>query len=139
MAECFAEAEVEVAVPFHDIDVMGIAWHGHYAKYLELARTELLQAIDYDVEAMRESGYLWPVIELNIRYAQPLLYRQRVRVCARLVEIENRLKIDYRLFDAASGKRLCRAHTVQVAVEAASGEMQFASPPVLWQRLGLPR
>ena len=35
MTESFARAEVEIEVPFHDIDVMGIAWHGHYAKYLD--------------------------------------------------------------------------------------------------------
>ncbi len=31
-------AEVTFDIPFHDVDLMGIVWHGHYAKYLEVAR-----------------------------------------------------------------------------------------------------
>ncbi|PLW67659.1 acyl-CoA thioesterase [Pseudohalioglobus lutimaris] len=134
MTESFARAEVEIEVPFHDIDVMGIAWHGHYAKYLELARCALLDTFDYDVESMQESGYVWPVIEMKIRYAQPLSYRQKIRVEAKLVEIENRMKIDYRIFDVETGRRLTRAHTVQVALDADSGEMLFASPRALLER-----
>ena len=35
------EIGVELEVPFHDIDGLGIVWHGNYFKYFELARTEL--------------------------------------------------------------------------------------------------
>lgn len=35
-------AEVEMTVPFHDVDMMEVAWHGHYVKYFELARCALL-------------------------------------------------------------------------------------------------
>ncbi len=125
---------MEIEVPFHDVDMMEIAWHGHYAKYLEVARTALLQSIDYDVMAMRASGYGWPVIELHIRYARPLRYLQRIVVTAQIVEIEHRLKIDYQIRDANSGKRLTRAHTVQVALDIATMEMLFASPPCLTER-----
>ncbi|MDH3602364.1 MAG: hypothetical protein OEU26_22345, partial [Candidatus Tectomicrobia bacterium] len=30
-------AEVCFEVPFHDVDMMGVVWHGHYYKYFELA------------------------------------------------------------------------------------------------------
>jgi acyl-CoA thioester hydrolase len=134
MTKVYASAEVEIEIPFHDIDIMGIAWHGHYVKYLEIARCALLQSIDYDIGAMRVSGYAWPVIDMHIRYAQPLKYRQKIRVEARLVEIENRMKIAYRIFDAESGKRLTKAHTVLVALSIESGEMMFASPAVLLEK-----
>jgi acyl-CoA thioester hydrolase len=134
MTKVYASAEVEIEIPFHDIDIMGIAWHGHYVKYLEIARCALLQSIDYDIGAMRASGYAWPVIDMHIRYAQPLKYRQKIRVEARLVEIENRMKIAYRIFDAESGKRLTKAHTVLVALSIESGEMMFASPAVLLEK-----
>ncbi|MDE2280793.1 MAG: hypothetical protein KGK04_14560, partial [Xanthomonadaceae bacterium] len=50
---------------------------------------------------------------------------------ADLVEWENRLKIHYLITDAASGERITRASTVQVAVRLADGVMQLVSPPVL--------
>ena len=128
---------VELEIPFHDVDVMRIAWHGHYAKYLEIARCALLEQIDYNVPQMEASGYAWPVIDMRIRYAQPLRFQQKIRVEARLTEWENRLKIDYLIKDAASEKRLTKAYTVQVAVAIESGEMLYASPTVLLQKLGL--
>ncbi len=131
------EAEISIEVPFHDVDMMQVAWHGHYARYLELARCALLDSIDYNYPQMEASGYAWPVIDMRIRYAQPLRFQQVVRVRARLVEWENRLKIDYLIEDQASGRRLTRAYTVQVAVEISNGEMLFASPAALTDRLGV--
>lgn len=126
---------IEVEVPFHDVDVMAVVWHGHYVKYFEIARCALLQQFDYDYPQMRDSGYLWPVVECRLKYVRPARYGQRLRVEARLLEHENRLKIGYEIHDVASGERLTRGYTIQVAVEAASGELQFVSPPILFERL----
>lgn len=129
------KAEVLVEVPFHDVDVMGVAWHGHYLKYFETARGALLRALDYDYPQMRDSGYLWPVVECQLKYVRPARYGQVLRIAARLLEYENRLKIAYEIFDAASGERLTRGHTTQVAVDATSEELQLVSPPALLERV----
>ncbi len=131
------EAESIIEIPFHDVDVMRVAWHGHYAKYLEIARCELFEQFDYNVPQMEASGYAWPVIDMRIRYAQPLHFQQKVRVKATLVEWENRLKVNYLITDVETGKRLTKAYTVQVAVDVASGEMLYVSPDILFQKLGL--
>jgi acyl-CoA thioester hydrolase len=129
------QTEVEIEVPFYDIDPMGVAWHGHYVKYCEVARCRLLQMIDYDYPKMRESGFLWPVVELRLKYVRPARYGQRLRVSAALTEYENRLKVEFRIFDAVTGERLTEGHTLQVAVDAASGELQYVSPAVLLERI----
>ncbi len=131
------EHEIELEPAFHQIDLMEVVWHGHYADFLERARGALLARLDYGYRQMRESGYAWPVIELHIRYAQPLTLGQRVRIRTRIVEWENRLKINYEIRDVATGRRLTKAHTVHVAVELATGTMCYVSPPVLWEKLGV--
>lgn len=131
----YLQTEVEIEVPFYDIDPMGVAWHGHYVKYCEVARCRLLQMIDYDYPKMRDSGFLWPVVELRLKYVRPAHYGQRLRVSAALTEYENRLKVEFRIFDAATGERLTEGHTLQVAVDAASGELQYVSPPALLDRI----
>lgn len=131
------EAEIALTVPFHDIDSIGVAWHGHYAKYFELARCELLDSIGYGYDAMRESGFMWPVIDMRVRYIKPVRFGQRIVVKASLREWENRLRIDYLVSDRHSAQRLTKGSTVQVAVDMANGEMCFVSPPVLFERLGL--
>ena len=135
MAE--AEVEVEMEIPFHDVDVMGVAWHGHYVKYLEIARCVLLDKIDYNYPQMEASGYAWPVIEVRIRYPRPLYFQQKVKVKARLDEWENRLKVSYLIEDLETGQRLTKAYTVQVAIDMKTGEMLFASPDVLYRKLGI--
>ena len=130
-------ATVEIVVPFHDVDAVGLAWHGHYAKYFEIARCALLDSFNYGYGAMRESGFMWPVIDMRIRYVQAVRFEQRILVKATLREWENRLLVDYLITDQASGQRLTKGNTVQVAVDMKSGEMCFVSPPILFERLGL--
>lgn len=130
-------AEVEVVVPFFDIDVLGIAWHGHYCKYLEIARCALLDTIDYGYNTMRATGYIWPIVDLQLRYVKPARFEQRLKVAAELVEWEYRMKIKYRISDAESGEVLAKGTTVQAAVDSVSGEMAYASPDVFLERLGI--
>ena len=124
-------ASVLVTVPFHDVDAMNVAWHGHYLKYFELARCELLQRIDYDYPQMKDSGFLWPIVECQLKYVRPATYGQRLQVRATLSEYENRIRIVYEIADAISGERLTKGYTIQVAVDARTLEMQFVSPAIL--------
>lgn len=133
------ETEVIITVPFHDIDSIGVAWHGHYAKYFEIARCALLDSFGYGYDAMRESGFMWPVIDMRTRYIKPIRFGQRIVVRATLREWENRLLIDYLVRDEQNGQRLTRGTTSQVAVDMKSGEMCFVSPPILFERLGIER
>ena len=123
--------DTEVLVPFFDIDTMHVVWHGHYVKYLEVARCALLDHIGHNYTQMLNTGYAWPVIDLQLRYVRGATFGQRINVRASLVEWENRLKINYLITDAATGERLTRACTVQVAVRIADREMQLASPKCL--------
>ena len=129
------EAEVEVEVGFHDVDAMEVAWHGHYLKYFEVARCALLRKFDYDYPRMRESGYAWPIVDCRLKYVAPARYAQILLVSARLMEWENRLRIDYLIRDKASGAKLTVGNTIQVALDMSSGELQFVSPPVVLQKL----
>ena len=120
--------DTEVLVPFFDIDTMHVVWHGHYVKYLEVARCALLDHIGHNYTQMLDAGYAWPVIDMQLRYVRGATFGQRINVRASLVEWENRLKVNYLITDLATGERLTRAVTVQVAVEIASKEMQLVSP-----------
>lgn len=124
-------ASVDLVVPFHDVDSMQIVWHGHYAKYLELARCELLDRLGYPYDAMKASGFKWPIIDLQVRYLQPAAYGQQITVRAELIEWEHRLVLDYEITDTQSGVRLTRATTSQVAVSVDTGEMRLVSPQIL--------
>ena len=128
-------AAVDVEVAFHDVDAMNVVWHGHYVKYFELARCALLRRFDYDYPQMLASGYLWPIVDCRLKYVRSALYGQRLRVEATLLEYENRIKIGYEIRDAATGERLTKGSTIQVAINAATRELQFVSPPIILSNL----
>jgi acyl-CoA thioester hydrolase len=129
--------EVEVVPAFYDIDPMEIVWHGHYVKFLEVARTALLAKFNYDYPRMRESGYGWPIVDMRLKYVRPAELGQRLVVRSEIVEWENRLRINYLIRDAQTGRKLTQATTTQVAVDMATREMLYVCPPVLWERLGV--
>lgn len=123
-------ASIDIQVPFFDIDPGGVAWHGHYFKYFEVARCELLEGVGYSYERMMETGLLWPIADTMVRYVHPLTLNKKARVTACLREWEFRLVIDYKVEDEA-GKILTRGRTVQVPVEAESLELRLGSPQEL--------
>lgn len=122
-------ADVDVDVAFHDVDMVGVVWHGHYVRYLENARWALMDRIGYGLERMVDSGFAWPIVELHTRYVNTARFRERLRVRASLVEWESRVALNYLVTRPADGVRILRARTVQVAVDGRTGELQFASPP----------
>ncbi len=128
-------AEVACKAQFYDLDPMQVVWHGNYPRFLEEARCALLDRIGYNYPEMESSGYLWPIVDLRIKYVRAIRFGQEIRVVATLAEYENRLRIDYRILDAVSGEVLTKAQTTQVAVEAASGDLCLESPPALVERV----
>ncbi|WP_066458160.1 acyl-CoA thioesterase [Castellaniella caeni] len=129
------QARVELTIPFHDVDMMGVAWHGHYARYFELAREAVLNQIGFGYKTMRDTGYAWPIIDFQVRYRHALHHEQKVLVSARIGDYENHLCIEYEIRDAASNQRLTTAQTRQVAVDMATGEICLASPQALLDRM----
>jgi acyl-CoA thioester hydrolase len=125
----------EIEVAFQDVDLMAVVWHGNYFRYLEAARWRLMDRLGYGYAAMRTSGYLWPIIESHIRHIRGAAFGDRLQVTASLVEWQNRLAVNYLVTDAKSHARVARARTVQVAVDGATGELQFASPADFVRRI----
>jgi acyl-CoA thioester hydrolase len=128
-------ASVEVLVPFHDVDLAGVVWHGHYMTYLENARWALMDRIGFGLDAMIASGFMWPVVGLQVKYVRAARYGDRLRVHASLIEWETRLVLNYLILDAKDETRVGRAQTVQVAVEHKTGTLQYASPACLADRV----
>lgn len=123
-------ASVKIRIPFFDLDPAGVAWHGRYFQYFELARCELFEGIEYSYKEMVASGFLWPVADTSVRYTRPLTLHQAVIVTACLREWEMRLVVDYKIADE-DGTVFTKARTIQVPVDADTMELTLGSPQVL--------
>lgn len=128
-------ASVSVKAQFYDLDPMQVVWHGNYPRFLEQARCALLDKIAFNYAEMAQTQYVWPIVDMRIKYVRPIRFGQDITVRATLAEYENRIKIDYVIADTASGEALTKAQTIQVAVDTKTGEVCFESPSELQDKV----
>ena len=117
-------------VPFHDVDSVNVAWHGHYYKYFELARTALYRSINLDMDDMRRLRYAFPVIESHCRYVRALSYGQIFEVSASFKDWDAYVRINYELTCPETKRRIAYGYTKQ-AVCNHEGELLLAVPEIV--------
>jgi acyl-CoA thioester hydrolase len=121
-------AEADFRVEFYDVDSMRVAWHGSYPRFFELGRCALLDKIGYGYDEMEASGYSWPVVDMRIKYLRPLLFKQRARVRATLIDYENRIHLGFLIYDPATREEFTKGSSVQMAIDMKKSESLFACP-----------
>ena len=63
-------------VPFYDVDPMNIVWHGNYIKYLEQARCDFFDKLNYNYTDMYNDGVMYPIAKMDLyltAFREPLL------------------------------------------------------------------
>ncbi|MEM1001266.1 MAG: thioesterase family protein [Bacteroidota bacterium] len=79
--------ETEIRVRYGETDQMGVVYHGNYAEYFEVGRTEWLRQFGITYRQMEETGIMLPVISLNINYKNSARYDDVLKVKTRLKKI----------------------------------------------------
>ncbi len=128
------ETRVELEVPFHDVDLMRVVWHGHYYKYFEVARTKLLRSLGLDAGEIIGERYLLMVSDSSCRHINPLKYGDRFEVAAWFQDVENRLCIDFEIAELSSGRRCARGRTVLVSLDL-DGRLLVRTPRAILERI----
>ena len=125
---------IQHEVPFHDSDPLGIAWHGHYYKYFELARTQLLRGLRLDGQNLLELNYRFLVIESHCRHIQPLAYAESFEISAWIQEYTHSLFIAYEISSQKEERRCATGFTKLVTVNA-SGDLLLRTPQIIQDRI----
>lgn len=125
------KAETSFLVGFNDCDPMKVVWHVNYGNYFERARTVLLDSINYNYTRMEDEGYLFPVVDMKIRYLRSLRYHDTARCVAYLKEYENCLQIAYEIYNDQTGELCTKGETTQMCVRMDTMASQIVCPPNL--------
>ena len=128
------EVKVKLEVPFHDVDPQNVVWHGHYYKYLEIARTKLMRSRGLDGSDFIELGIGLVVIESQCRYVSPLRYGDHVQVAAWFRDSKFRIMVGYEVINLTRNIRSARAHTSLVTTTL-DGTMYHRTPDSVLERL----
>lgn len=87
-------AEIKFRVRYGETDQMGVVYHGNYAQYFEMGRTDWLRKMGFSYRLMEESGIILPVISININYKKSARYDDLITVKTKLVKLPT-AKIDF--------------------------------------------
>jgi acyl-CoA thioester hydrolase len=75
-----------IKIRYDEVDKMGYVYHGNYAKYYHISRTDLLRKIDICDKTLEKINIILPVIEMNIRYLKPVFYDETIKIITTLTK-----------------------------------------------------
>ncbi|MDR1763033.1 MAG: acyl-CoA thioesterase [Dysgonamonadaceae bacterium] len=108
----------ECKIRFSEVDMMGIAWHGNYLKYLEDGREDFGKrygGIGY-MDIYR-SGYKAPIVDLKIEYKKTMKTGEALIVETRYIPTEAaKIHFDYIIYNS-EGEIVLTAYTIQVFLD----------------------
>ena len=116
------QAEVQIRVRYAETDQMGYVYHGNYAAYFEVARTEAFRQLGIRYRDLESQGVGMPVGELHTRFRRPARYDDllTVRVLLRELAVGSRVNFEYEILNEA-GELLTTGATLMVYVSTATG------------------
>lgn len=107
---------IDVRVRYCECDPMGYAHHGEFAKWLEMARIELLREAGIDYGEVERGGVFVVVIALSIRYRRPVRYDDQIAVTVTLDDT-SAAKINHSYRIERDGMLLATAETTLACVD----------------------
>jgi acyl-CoA thioester hydrolase len=126
----YASHEIEMTVPFHDLDPLQVVWHGNYMKYFDIARFALFDHCGVDLHAYsKTSGFLFPVTRTSTKHIRPLRYRDHFVVRATVREAHIRIVIDFEIRLVGDDTVITRGRGEQVSVKYPGDELMLQIPP----------
>lgn len=83
----------EIRVHYALTDQMGMVYHGNYAQFYEIGRTEALRSLGLTYKSIEALGIIMPVVELTTKFVRPAVYDDLITVVTTLREIPEHSKI----------------------------------------------
>ena len=65
---------MNIRVRYGETDQMGVVYHGNYATYFEVARTEWLRNLGVTYKDLENNGIMLPVISLSFNFVKSAKY-----------------------------------------------------------------
>lgn len=107
---------MQFRVLYADTDKMGIAYHGAFFRYMEMARVELLRAVGLPYTEMEKLGLGLPLSDTAVRFRRPAHYDDLVTIHAGLV-LASRVRVHFQYrFEVAAGDRADAHEAIEILI-----------------------
>lgn len=85
--------ETSIRIHYALTDQMGVVYHGHYAQFYEIGRTEAIRTLGYSYKDIEVTGIIMPVVDIHSKFLRPAKYDDLITVKTTLRELPVHHKI----------------------------------------------
>lgn len=106
------KASTKTRVRYSETDQMGVVYHGNYAQFFELGRTEWLRKLGVTYKDMENSGIMLPVISLSCKFIKSAIYDDVLTIETFLIKKPMvKIEFDYKITNQ-NDELICTGNSV---------------------------
>jgi len=129
--------EVNLTVPFHDLDPLQMVWHGNYIKYFDIARSALFSQAGIDLfDYFHSKNILFPITKTTTKHVSSLHYLDEFNCTVKVVEVHYKIVLEFQIRRTDNNQICAKGRSEQVAVKYPDMEIMFEIPGDVRRALG---
>ncbi len=70
----------EIVIRFHEVDSMGVVWHGNYINYFEIGRESFGKEFGLTYMQVYDEGFLVPIVRISCDFKRPIFYEDCILI-----------------------------------------------------------
>lgn len=110
--------KTRLRIRYAETDQMGVVYHGNYAQFFEIGRTEWLRSLNITYKKMEEKGIMLPVISLNCNFKKSAFYDDILTVTTKLKKDPTvKIEFDYEITNQHN-ELICIGNTILAFIDA---------------------
>jgi acyl-CoA thioester hydrolase len=110
----------QVRVRYSETDQMGVVYHGNYAAFFEIGRTDALRELGLTYKQFEEEGIMMPVLDLSFNFHKSAYYDDLLIIKTSLNSMPGvRIRFDYEIFNIKD-ELITTGHVTLVCVNMAT-------------------
>ena len=86
-------SETQIRIHYALTDQMGVVYHGHFAQFYEIGRTEAIRQLGFTYKDIESMGIIMPVVDIHLKFLHPAKYDDLITVKTILKELPLHHKI----------------------------------------------
>ncbi len=126
--------ETQLKARSYECDLYGHVNNAVYLHYLEAARVEFLSKMGLTLEALKEAGFLLPIIKIEIEYKRPLYAEDEITVTVKwLLRGKSSSVFEQQIVHRSSGELAAKARITWATINLSGKPIPI--PDELLQRV----
>lgn len=127
--------ETKIRVRYAETDQMDVVYHGNYAQYFEVGRTESIRQLGFTYKDMEAMGVVMPIVEWHAKYLRPAHYDELLTIRTILKELPDDHRIEFHQEVYNESEKLLTVGRVVLYFIDASTKQKTGMPEVLKEKL----